>query len=264
MPTTIVGLLIFAALAIPGFAHLLAAERRLRPGRNVSAFREVATVALAGMWAWLATLALFGLGKLFVPTEMPSVRRLVREGRRYFREDYTYLSVWAVLLLLLASGLAFMWAAHNLDTKVRGLVKRIPIIRLLLPKYGAEFESAWWRVFIGATEDETADAKKSANEDENDDEPYRRVKCRLTDGCLNEGWLLSFNRDSDDVVDRDLILSAPIYISYPDGSVSVETGAIVLSARNIAYLHVDYIAPADGGGPPQEELSPAPESGSVG
>lgn len=247
MPTTIVGLLIFAALTIPGFAHLLAAERRLRPGRNVSAFREVASVALAGMWAWLAALAIFGLLKLVIPRNLPSVRRLVREGGAYFRAEYTYLSIWAIALLLIASGLAFMWAAHNLDTKLRGVLRRVPFVRRILPEYGADFESAWWRVFMREVETGSSDA---------DDEGfYQRVRCRLTDGSEIEGWLLSFSRESDDVVDRDLVLSAPIYVTHPDGTVATETGVIVLSARSLVYLHVDYIEPVNGGPPEPSSVS---------
>jgi hypothetical protein len=64
----------------------------------------------------------------------------------------------------------------------------------------------------------------------------------LSDGSEVEGWLESFNSASDETADRDLLLDAPIYYWRPenDGVEIRQYGSVVLSARTIVFLRVEY------------------------
>lgn len=60
MPSDLQGLLVFIALLAPGFCHLLASERQLRPGTATpSALREVASIGLVSVVANTAVLGVY-------------------------------------------------------------------------------------------------------------------------------------------------------------------------------------------------------------
>jgi hypothetical protein len=92
------------------------------------------------------------------------------------------------------------------------------------PRGRVELAAAWWRAF-----EAFPDHKK-------------KVLCKLEDGTMIRGWLFSYSHQLDENVDRDIILSPPLKVQSEKGTIySVEYGSMVISARRILYLHVDYI-----------------------
>jgi hypothetical protein len=76
---------------------------------------------------------------------------------------------------------------------------------------------------------------------EEQDDVERRVTCLLEDGSSVEGWLLSFNPDTDESADRELALSAPLVFRDPAGTAREEAfGAVSISTRRVFAVYVDY------------------------
>src|SRR4029453_14306244 len=106
MPTTLSGLLLFVALLSPGFCFLLRRERVVA-GRRLSAFRETVAIVFASVVTLGVAFGLFTLVHLLLPTHTPDVGRLVRTSGGYAKQEYAYLSLWAIGVLLSACLLAF-------------------------------------------------------------------------------------------------------------------------------------------------------------
>jgi hypothetical protein len=224
LPSTITGLLVLLVSLAPGFTYLLLAERRGRPRRTHSVFRETAQVVLTSVFALVVTLGLFAIAKKAWPSHLPDVQQIVRHPHTYWSNHYVEALLWGTGLLLLACGLAYIWGAHTLGQRLTDKLHRNLVGRLVLPEPETQFVSAWWTILK-----------------ENEPDSYRYVKCRLTDGSTIEGWLHTFNADVDEVADREIVLTGPIYLTDTDGEVRTnELGAASISARNILVVEVSY------------------------
>ena len=107
MPTTLVGLLLFAGLLVPGFVHYT--QRRWRvPQRSLSPLVETANLVTVSMATNAVVLTLFGAYRSWQPDHAPDVRRVVLDGWSYSGDRIGYLSLWAATLLAASSGLAYL------------------------------------------------------------------------------------------------------------------------------------------------------------
>ena len=70
------------------------------------------------------------------------------------------------------------------------------------------------------------------------------VICHMTDGHHFGGHLAWYNTDTEETVDRDIILAPPFLHMPPDSTENVapEEGRMILSARNILRIHVIYLS----------------------
>jgi hypothetical protein len=228
MPTTVAGLLIFVVLLAPGFGYVLRRERRI-PAGEISIFRETVSLVLSSFVALIAVLGLFAVLRVLLPEHTPDVGRLVREPGNYWHNEYAYLALWGLGLLLLACSLAWLSADPPTGLAMllpNRLARRSKQVRdKLWPARAFRIApiSGWHRIF---TEGPGL---------------AKRVTCGLDDGSMVEGWLWSFDPAADDSADRDLLLSPPFTIRYADGREEHrEYGGMAISARRMIFLHVAY------------------------
>jgi hypothetical protein len=211
VPTTLSGLLLFVALLTPGFCYLVRRER-LAAGRRLSPFRETIAIVFTSVVALSIALGLFALVHLLLPTHTPDIGRLVRASGDYAKQEYAYLSLWAVGVLLTACLIAVIAAKPP-----------VWVSSLLTDPQAIEHVSAWWRLFQALPKHK------------------KRVICRLDDGTFVEGWLWLYNAETDETGDRELVLGGDLTIRQPDGQMQrTKYGGISISARRIVYLYVDY------------------------
>jgi hypothetical protein len=222
VPSTLLGLVLFAVLLAPGLTFVLARERRI-PERPLSAFRETAVVACVSLVADLVVLAGFAAVRAVAPGLTVDVGALVRAPAAYLRTGYRPVFWWGVILLAVATGLAVAAGSGWLRRQVvRGRLRR-------LAGPGEAHDSAvsaWWLLF---NEHPDADV---------------HVGCLLDDGSYVSGWLHSFSTVAADSSDRDLTLAPPIEFR-PAGSQHLQEiprlGAAAVSARQISVLLVSYV-----------------------
>lgn len=216
MPTTPAAAVLFLVLFVPGFCYLFRAEPRF-PSKyaKVSVFRETVTVVFVSATTLLLVAVPVELVHEVRPTWTPDIRRLLQEDRSYEITHYLSLTIWCIAAVVCASLLAFWAASAGLAEHARGIGA----------DQSASFSSAWFAAF------ELPEAG----------DRYKRVTCRLVDGEVVEGTLLTYNPAPDDDLERDLTLSGPLYVLRGDQEVREEYGAVILSAARIRWIHVDYL-----------------------
>lgn len=223
MPTTLLSLVLFVVLLLPGFAYTLRRER-LASTRTLSPFRETVSLAFVSIVADAAALAGFALVRAAMPRTTPAVTALLHDPN-YRQAHFGDLVGWGAGLLaaatLLATAAAGNWPRRQL-TRLRR--RRVPV-----PVREHEARVSSWTLLFT----EHPDARI-------------HVGCVLDDGSYVSGWLRSFSRAAEDVEDRELTLTAPILYRAPDRnrlSALPDVGAVAISARRLQLLTVSYITP---------------------
>lgn len=215
MPNTLAGLLVFVALLLPGFAFSMVL-RRNRPERQLSVFRETATIACASAIADLLALGAFALIRTVGPEWTPDVGALIRTPGSYLGTHYGTVFAWSVGLLSLACGLAALagWLAGRRSTHPSTM-------------------SSWWMLF-----------------ERWHTSAVRHVECVLDDGSYVAGVLSDWNTLGEDSPDRDLILAHPITYRPAGTTESLHhpASAVCVSARRIVTMFVTYVDPATSAG----------------
>lgn len=222
MPTTLLGLLLFLVLLVPGFVYTVRRERRVS-SRSVTALRELVSLAFVSVLADLAVLIAFSLLRAAAPGWTPDVGAIVADPSSYFAGHYTEVFVWGVGMLAAATIIAAL-AAGDLP---RRAACRFPVLRERVPhrEHDAHI-SAWTLLFT--------------------EKPNHAIHlgCLLTDGSYLTGRLFSFSRAAEDTEDRELTLSAPIAYRKP-GETELfrlpDVHKAAVSARQLALLTVTYV-----------------------
>ena len=215
MPDTLVGLVIFAALATPGFLYE-SRRRRYRAGPASTAFQELAAVSMISIMATLCTVAAFLAVDAVIPRIAPDLQALVDSPAAALRASFRQWFFWGSGLLALASLAA--WALAKL---------RYPSDRARTLKEKA----LWERMF--------RDLDQSA--EHGDGFVYANLK--LTDGAELLGYLKEYDATYDNP-DRDLLLSWPILARNADGQTSeLDQSYVWVSARHIVSIGVKYDVP---------------------
>jgi hypothetical protein len=189
--------------------------------------RETAVLLLGGVVFDLLALGLFAAVHLIAPSFTPDVGRLVRD-RAYLMSEYDAVILWTIGLVFIATAAA----------TVAGLMGEIPIpaVRNTVDRFRTiKHESAWHKMFL----DQLYKFRKQ----------YPQTKlycgCYLDDKSWIGGHVFSFNEDVEDVENRDLILTGDITIRSPEDPkerVLQDIGAVIVSARRIQYIEVQYRA----------------------
>lgn len=224
MPNSFVGLLLFVVALAPGAIFLAIHHRGPYAARSTSALHELTTVVLAGLAFDAVALVLV---RLIAPRAGPvalDIEAMVASPRVYLRNSFDLGAFWFAILLLVSMFLAVAVAGMLNHPKMRDRVRNSAPFRWMLPATATRTVSGWTQLFH-----------------ETDSDMYKEVTCQFDDGSRVVGWLHTFNPETADTADRDIILSAPITYYSKDGVAEVKNyGAVAVSARAMRFLYVDH------------------------
>lgn len=212
MPTTLVGLLIFISLLLPGFVSYVH-RRALAPTRAVSSLVELVTLATVSIVTDLATLGLFGLIRLALPHGTPDVGRLLasRTRQAYLIAHFPVIMGWAAAFMAVSSALAYLSSTNRARRYIPGTPVMIEA-------------SSWYHLF-------------EARPDK-----YVYLGCDLRDGTYIAGALEWYNTDVAETENRDLVLSPPLLRAVEGQRSPVDDfERVVVSARDISRMYVTYV-----------------------
>jgi len=215
MPDTLAGLLIFAALAMPGLVYT--ARRRLySSGPTPSAFIELATIVTISLVALGAALIVLLVADSFFPEATPDLDALAREPRAELAESFRRWLAWCAGLLGLATLGAWGAARRKYPDDEGAVVKS---------------KSLWQLAF--------------RDWDESAGSGYVYLRIRLKGGLQAvEGFLREYDARFDATEDRDLLLSAPISIVEPDGTRrELEADYLWMAARAADWVSISHGRP---------------------
>jgi hypothetical protein len=210
MPTTVGGLLIFAAFVTPGFLNYIQ-RRSIAPQRSLSPFVEISYLATVSTAANLVVAVLFCIVRLTLPTHSPNIRLLAVQGMKYVDPRIGYIFIWAIGFLAISCLIAF--SVGRLPSAL-GRINQVIVDA-----------SAWYHLFELAPADSLT-----------------YVGCDLSDGSYVSGFLAWYNTDVDEIADRDLVLSAPIREKINGEESTLDFQWMILSARNINRLSVSFVS----------------------
>jgi hypothetical protein len=232
MPTSLVGLLLFVVLLAPGMCFRWRRTAR-QPIQKLSELREIAGVVLVSVACHALVLAVFGVWRSLRPKWALNPGRLVRDGGLYVETAYVPVLLWAAGLLVLAC-IAALGLAQVADdaNSVGSRTYRLRCWLRASRDDDVTIEPAWWSMFADRRDE------------------YVYAGCALDDGTYISGSVLSFSAEADETADRELVLTEP-RIRGPRGAMrSMESSAVVISARRLQYVTVTYIPvaadPAEG------------------
>jgi hypothetical protein len=225
-PTTTLGLVLFVVLLAPGFLAGVA-RSRATPTTAQSALRETATVVFLSLVAWFFVGIVAVILRGVRPTWTPDVGALVRTPTQAWQAHHVSLSWWSIGLVAAACvtgyGLGRITATER--AKFVG--------RWLTPGATSHY-SGWYLTLAPDAEYFSSDTNGPTV-----------IRCVLDDGTIVVGDVLSFNPSTPESGDRDLILTAPIWIqpaNNDDFEEPIETGLMVISNRHIKYFTVEKFA----------------------
>lgn len=217
MPTTVVGLLIFISIIAPGLSFVFVIESRL-PKRRLSVFRETVSIAAIGLLCDATVVLAYVLLKNFQPSWGFDFGALVRNPTDYWSAQYGAILWTSVVALaiacILGATLGRFWNASAFSES-----------------------SGWWSMFKEAYEEVTGVESVL-------------VFCELADDEFVVGALRSFNTDSIDNLDREIVLQAPLYhhprASNPDenaneASLIENVGLTAINAHQLKQIWVSFL-----------------------
>ena len=228
MPDTFIGLAVLLLLLMPGAIFAIQADSRA-PSREVSAFRELVTIAGVGTICDVIVLLIFAVIRIAAPGVTPNLASLALIGTSYARLHTAQLAWWIFGLFVAACALAFL------------LGRFWPGIAGRLVSGKIRFTSAWWELFHAMP----------------DCQNY--VTCELTDGSYIAGPLFRYSSESDETNDREIgLVATPEYpIMYqPVGDQTIKpyenVNTLSISARRIKYMAVTYLEVTNDWQPPKK------------
>lgn len=217
MPTTLIGLLIFISIIAPGLSFVFIIESRL-PKRRVSAFRETVSIAAIGLLCDAVVLLAYVILKKIWPNLGFDFGLLIRDPSTYWSFHYEAILWTSVIALttacILGATLGWFWDASAFS----------------------EY-SGWWSMFREAYEEVTGVESIL-------------VFCELTNAEFVVGALRSFNTDSVDSLDREIVLQAPLYHAptpnSPDerateANLIENVGLTAINAHQIKQIWVSFL-----------------------
>jgi hypothetical protein len=227
VPSSVLGLAFFVVLLAPGLVFVLRHEQVV-PARSLSGFRESLRVIFVSVACLTVTAVLLALLRGLFPGSTPDIGDLVRDPSGSIRRHHAELAWWALVGVLFATLLGAVVA----DSRVVGLLRAASKVRPVrwltgTTDTGIRHISAWYRVM-------------HLYDDENPGPVL--IGSQMDDGTYVEGRLFSFNVAAEDDQDRDILLSAPLYVTTVDG-VRHDFGAqfAVISAHRVVRLDVTHL-----------------------
>lgn len=221
MPTSVVGLLFFAALLVPGLVHLGARRTVIPYHQRLSPFMETTQLVAVSLAVNSVILAAFGAARLnqTVNDHTPDVRAILTAPRAYIvtvdDNRLMYVAGWAAALLCLACLLAFALGRRLGPLKaIDGLF--VPAVATV---------PMWWNVFRDCAPSGTVVF----------------VGLQLQDGGYALGRLDWFSTEPEESADRDIVIAPPITLLDPAGEpIATSAERLIYSARDIRRIDVTY------------------------
>jgi Family of unknown function (DUF6338) len=214
MPDTLLSLAVLILLLVPGVVFVIQVDNR-RPTRDLSALRELVSIAAVGALCDFTVLVIFGILRAFLPAQTPNVGSIAQFGFSYIKFHLVSDSVWLAGMLVASCLLAYI------------LGRFWPGVAGAVAAGHITFTSAWWELF-------------RANPDS---KIY--VGCQLQDDSYIAGYLWRYSTETDETADRELALTAPITYSLagsPDSRRTLENvGAVSIKASQMKFLTVSYL-----------------------
>jgi hypothetical protein len=217
MPSTFGGLLIFVAFLTPGFIYYIQ-RRRWVPQRSESSLVETARLVSISVLTNLIAFGVFAFYRWQNPHHAPDVSLIATTGWQYVRARPGYMLLWAALLVVASSIIAFGLAA-------------LPKLGLSLKWLSPDIvdESSWYY----ALADEVPKGQRTF------------VGLDLRDGTYISGYVDWFSTEIDEVADRDLTLvaavGAPLVFKREGISEDLDAARMIVSARDIVRMYVSYV-----------------------
>jgi hypothetical protein len=213
MPDTFLGLAVLILLLTPGIIFVMQVDSR-RPTRELSALRELISIAGVGTICDITVLVTFGIVRFFFPRVTPNVGGIARVGLPYVRLHFVNIAWWILGLLIAACLLALI-----LGRLWPGVAGRVVSGKI-------HFTSAWWELFH----------QKPGT--------VKYIACELLDDTYLAGYLLTYSTEPDESVDRELTLVKPIrYRARGSTQISELSNVSALSVRasQMKYMTVSYM-----------------------
>lgn len=216
MPDTLFSLAILILLLLPGVVFVIQIDNK-RPSRELSALRELTSIAAVGALCDFVVLVIFGIIRTLFPKATPDVGQIERVGFAYARLHFVTEGWWITGLLAASCGLAFLLGTFwpNVAGKVAS--------------GNISFTSSWWELF------------------HQHPEALHYVSCELQDGTYLAGYVWRYSSEPEEVSDREIILGAPIKVR-PAGSGNESTldniAAVTIKASEMKYMTVSYMLEA--------------------
>jgi hypothetical protein len=215
MPTTLIGLILFVVVLLPGFIFLAVLSWD-RPRRRLTAMQETAGFVLASVTINVITVTGYLVTRRLIPVVEASVDldTLVRQiGTEQVGAvaRLHYQQLWATFVVLL-------FASCTLAVGGGLLARQLPVRPAVM--------SSWWALF-----------------DHRNPGTKKTIQCHLQDSSCIEGRLGDWNTDEDEKADRDLVLLAPIKYRPPGHTemFSHPVSAVCIAARDIVAMFVTYV-----------------------
>jgi hypothetical protein len=251
VPTNFLGFVYYLALLVPGFLYLVGRERN-GPERRLDPFRQAANVIFVSVISELTVLVLFSW--LWLP--LFNEKRLLTDTSSYWNEQPLQL-LWLYLAGLAASSLLAYVA--SLPRARRAVNHSLYVLTPRTFRVSSREDvhpsvtSAWWRLFhhfpksvLRTYQDERASIRRPWYKRWLPAEERRSVHTMalfvLTNGVQVQGLVDSFNPESNDTPDREVILKYPIqrrpseeseWIDLPSDNASFTRGSI-------AEIYIQY------------------------
>lgn len=215
MPSTIGGLLIAAALLLPGFVFHVR-RRANTPLPRLSTLVETATFVAVSVVTNTFALGAFGVVRAITPRHTPDAGELIADGGGYVADRPGYVLTWVAAALGLSSLVA--WAAAEQWGPIGWIAKRVAPVIVDVP--------AWYHVFEACPPDK-----------------HVYVGCDLADGAYIGGFLDWYSTEVEETADRDLVLAEPLTFRPADESEDrvLTFSRLVVSARQISRLYVSFL-----------------------
>jgi hypothetical protein len=213
MPDTLLGLAVLVLLLVPGVVFVIQVDNR-RPTRDLSALRELVSIAAVGALCDSVALVVFSILRAFLPRQTPDVGGIARFGFSYAKLHLVSEGWWLAGLLVGSCALAYL------------LGRYWPGVAGAVASGSITFTSAWWELF-------------HAN-------PGTRiyVGCELQDGSYIAGYLWRYSTETDETPDRELALTGPVTYwpaGHPEPTESMQNvGAVSIRASQMKFLTVTY------------------------
>lgn len=213
MPNTVVSLLFFVVLLVPGLLHYIQ-RRRQSEQPELSALFEAGTLTFVSLITDGVTALLFAFVRVLWPRHTPDIEALIHSGATYAAPRLGTLLLWGSGFVIVSSTLAVVWAVKP------GALKKIPWD--LAPDF---VDTTAWSYLFESVPDDSA----------------IYVGCDLTDGSYVGGKLAWFSTSLNENVDRALILAEPLTVVKNGAPLMVNFQRTILSARDISTIYVSYV-----------------------
>ncbi len=224
VPSTLIGLLLFVLLMLPGLAYVLRYER-VYPAPAHSQLREALRIIVVSVASLTITGLLLAIVRWFFPERTLNFRGLVREPLVFFREHHVH-SIWWALGSIVVATLAACALAEIQIWLMRRALQSKKSFGGLFGRAAISDTSAWRRTFVERRPDNTEEIF---------------VGLQMVDKSYISGFLDSFNPQAMENEQRELTLRNSEVLTS-SGERQPLNHMTVVSAKAMVRMDVTYLS----------------------